>query len=69
MKSAYMRRSCLWENLLGKPSRARCGGAPLFIHMGIALIVGSSAEEVEVSCVLGHGIYAMKLGGTTSKLR
>lgn len=61
LKFVYVEKCCLWENVLQKSSRIRCRGFTL-LNAEIAMVVGGSGEEVEVSCALGRGIYAMTLG-------
>lgn len=50
------------KKLCMKIKQSRVQGSLLFMGTEIAIIVGSSGEEVEVPCALRHGIYAIEVG-------
>lgn len=39
-----------------------CREILLFLNTETAMLVGSSSEEVEMSCALGHGINEIEAG-------
>ena len=63
MKSVYVEKGCLWESLLKKLKQSEVQSSSHSSRAQRLLsLLGGSGKEVEVSCALGRGIHAMRLG-------
>jgi hypothetical protein len=62
MISVYLEQGCLWENLLESQAQYEVGQFHFSWIEKANIVSGGGGEEVDMSCALAYGIYAMKLG-------